>query len=405
MDTSVDPATLTVMMGKFDQALESLSTISNNVSRILDFLLKLPDNQISTQLSTANEGTSQDNSTQNTTQNTTQQLCESIKELINETCQPKIDKEATKIKTSLINIWDKNLSNRRNQFWLQIRNENTAKVYEEWRDKTPIILPQKLQMYPINGEPEDQTSRRERQVLDNFRTERDLLNLRAESNRESYIRIDEEMLALISEKASGRTKEKLLEMWRNDTKQQETISIRRWDNKNKVWLEKYASEFTTKHADKNPFIRQDTRNPASYEPTRGQNRPTTSNNRGWNSNTRQYRSTDAQQQSYANAVQQNIRQFSRNQDGNEPRTDTNVTYIGQRFNNQRRDEQPNSFNTGRQRTNVTRGRTYGQNRPTPSQRQHTPYADNGNTSRQRPYQRNINQNYFLDKEEELMIET
>ena len=168
MDTSVDPATLTMMMGKFDQTLESLSTISNNVSKILDFLLKLPDNQISTQLSTANEGTSQDNSTQNTTQNTTQQLCESIKELINETCQPKIDKEATKIKTSLINIWDKNLSNRRNQFWLQIRNENTAKVYEEWRDKTPIILPQKLQMYPINGEPEDQTSRRERQVLDNF---------------------------------------------------------------------------------------------------------------------------------------------------------------------------------------------------------------------------------------------
>ena len=202
------------------------------------------------------------------------------------------------------------------------------------------------------------------------------------------------MLALISEKASGRTKERLLEMWRNDTKQQETISIRRWDNKNKVWLEKNASEFTTKHADKNPFIRQDTRNPASYEPTRGQNRPTTSNNRGWNSNTRQYRSTDAQQQSYANAVQQNIRQFSRNQDGNEPRTDTNVTYIGQRFNNQRRDEQPISFNTARQRTNDTRGRTYGQNRPTPSQRQYTPYADNGNTSRQRPYQRNINQNYF-----------
>ena len=118
-------------------------------------------------------------------------------------------------------------------------------------------------MYPINGEPEDQTSRREQQVLDNFRTERDLLNLRAESNRETYIRIDEEMLALISEKASGRTKEKLLEMWRNDTKQQETISLHRWDNKNKVWLEKYASEFTTKHTDKNPFLRQDTRDPTS----------------------------------------------------------------------------------------------------------------------------------------------
>ena len=54
-----------------------------------------------------NERMSQDSSTQNTTHDTTQQLCESIKELINETCQPKIDKEATKIKKSLINIWDK----------------------------------------------------------------------------------------------------------------------------------------------------------------------------------------------------------------------------------------------------------------------------------------------------------
>ena len=91
-------------------------------------------------------------------------------------------------------------------------------------------------MYPINGEPEDQTSRRERQVLDNFQTERDLLSLRAESSRESYFRIDEELLALISEKASGRTKEKLLEMCLNDTKQQETISNRRWDKRTKSCL-------------------------------------------------------------------------------------------------------------------------------------------------------------------------
>ena len=128
MDTSVDQATLTMMMGKFDQALESLSTISNNVSRILDFLLKLPDNQISTQLSTANEGTSQDNSTQNTTQNTTQQLCESIKELINETCQPKIDKEATKITRNIFKKDIRRLSNtddKRNQIRWFRRGRNT----------------------------------------------------------------------------------------------------------------------------------------------------------------------------------------------------------------------------------------------------------------------------------------
>ena len=95
-----------------------------------------------------------------------------------------------------------------------------------------------------------------------------------------------------------------------------------------------------------------------------------SNNRGWNSSKRQYRSTNAQQQLYANAVQQNIRQSSRSQYRNEPRIDANVIYIGQRFNNQRRDEHTASFNIAHQSTDSTRRRTFGQNRSTPSQRQY-----------------------------------
>lgn len=39
-----------------------------------------------------------------------------------------------------------------------------------------------------------------------------------------------------------------------------------------------------------------------------QNRSITGNNRGQNTNTRQYGSTEQQKQSYANAVQQNVRQ-------------------------------------------------------------------------------------------------
>ena len=82
---------------------------------------------------------------------------------------------------------------------------------------------------------------------------------------ERYEPLDKEILALICEKALGRVKEKLLEMWKNDTKQQKTISIQRWEKKNKIWLEKYASEFTAKHTDRNPFIKQDTPNPENYE--------------------------------------------------------------------------------------------------------------------------------------------
>lgn len=80
-------------------------------------------------------------------------------------------------------------------------------------------------MFQINGEPEDQTCRRERQVLDNFRTEKDLLKLQAESHEERYRQIDEEMLSVFSEKATGRTKDKLLELWRNDTKRRRTFQF------------------------------------------------------------------------------------------------------------------------------------------------------------------------------------
>ena len=43
---SEDQINMPALLGKFDQALERLSCISENVSKILDFLLKLPDNQI-----------------------------------------------------------------------------------------------------------------------------------------------------------------------------------------------------------------------------------------------------------------------------------------------------------------------------------------------------------------------
>ena len=34
-----------------------------------------------------------------------------------------------------------------------IRNENTANIYETWKNSAPIIIPRKLKMKPVNGEP------------------------------------------------------------------------------------------------------------------------------------------------------------------------------------------------------------------------------------------------------------
>ena len=71
------------------------------------------------------------------------------------------------------NIWSENFLNRRQQFWLKLKRERPAETCEIRRNATPIVLPQKLQMFHINGEPLDQTQRRECQVLDNFRAEKD----------------------------------------------------------------------------------------------------------------------------------------------------------------------------------------------------------------------------------------
>ena len=81
-------------------------------------------------------------------------------------------------------------------------------------------------MYNINGEPDDQRRRRERQVLDNFKTEKDLFELRAQSHDEKYRRLDEEMIAIISEKATGRCREILIAMSYEDTKQEEDVSAK-----------------------------------------------------------------------------------------------------------------------------------------------------------------------------------
>ena len=110
---------------------------------------------------------------------------------------------------------------------------------EAWRDQTPIILPQQVQMHNIHGEPDDHRRRRERKALDNFKTESDLLDLRAQSHGEKYRSIDEEMISIISEKSVGRGKGILINMWNDEIKREEGVSLDKWKSKNLLWLKKY----------------------------------------------------------------------------------------------------------------------------------------------------------------------
>ena len=91
-------------------------------------------------------------------------------------------------------------------------------------------------MHNINGEPDDQRRRRERQVLDNFKTEKDLLELRAQSHEEKYKKTDDEMIAIISEKANGRCREILTTLWYEETKREEDVRIKLEEKTRRIFI-------------------------------------------------------------------------------------------------------------------------------------------------------------------------
>ena len=142
-----------------------------------------------------------------------------------------------------------------------VRNENTAKTYETWRNNSPVIVPSRLQMSKINGEPLAQTQLREKQVMFNFQSEIELMRLRAESHEERYKRIDSEMDDIIEKKLSGQRKEMMKKLWREECVKEEIRSTERWENSNIKWTKKYETDFLKFFADQNPFISEEKNSP------------------------------------------------------------------------------------------------------------------------------------------------
>lgn len=76
----------------------------------------------------------------------TQQLCENIRELMQGANKPcTLDREAQNIEK----VWYPKLYDRKRALYLTLRNANLYNTYEAWRNSTPNILPQQLQMCPV----------------------------------------------------------------------------------------------------------------------------------------------------------------------------------------------------------------------------------------------------------------
>ena len=124
--------------------------------------------------------------------------------------------------------------------------------HETWLQEKNIILLQWLQMKEIPNEPENVTKRQEQQVLDNFKTENELLLLRSESQETKYKDIDTKMMTEIEKQATGKRRNYLTNMWQEDCRRNEEISKKRWQYETLIWLNKYEENFRTKYQNKNP---------------------------------------------------------------------------------------------------------------------------------------------------------
>ena len=145
----------------------------------------------------------------------TPQLDEAV---IQDPSQPNIliEEDALRIKARISKIWDVNLKARRLSYWQALRNQNIANKYEEWASLDKIILPQWIQMRAIPNEPENLRKRREKQVLDNFISEIEILRLRQENQEETFQAIDNKMKEEINKIASGQRRIFLLKLWEED---------------------------------------------------------------------------------------------------------------------------------------------------------------------------------------------
>lgn len=106
----------------------------------------------------------------------------------------------------------------------------------------------------IRNESEDLTKRREKQVLDNFKTEEEILNLRQQNQEEKHQGIDNKMKEELCKLRTGERRNALLKLWDDDCRRNETISQKRWEKKNATWFINYEETFKKKYENKNPFI-------------------------------------------------------------------------------------------------------------------------------------------------------
>lgn len=161
------------------------------------------------------------------------------------------------VKDKNIQFWNQKLKLRRIAFWNMVKNAEKSKIYQSWLMSGPTVIPRKLQIPEIRGEPENQRVRREKLVLEKFKTEIDLLQMRGKYNEDKFQSIDHEVYLHFQKNLQPDILERIIKLWNDDCIKEETNSIERW-TKSEKWLLAFERKFKEEFSGKNPFFKKTT---------------------------------------------------------------------------------------------------------------------------------------------------
>ena len=256
--TKDSPKTTKDVVDKLDLILAAINKMSTNMNGVFKLV-----KDIAAKPSVTDEVTRINEDVNKNTKDTLEKIVELVdvtkeqKELLIESSQSTMETEAEKLKQNILQTWNHHLFKRRDEYWKSLRNKRKAEQYKSWKEQHPIILPQKYQMRAIRDEPELQRKRRERQVVDNFQSDIEIIQLIAESHEARYKAIDDEMETFINGKFTGNKRLTMKKLWDKDVAYQETISEKRWDSTTGKFNPKYEAKFKEMYESKNPFIKAD----------------------------------------------------------------------------------------------------------------------------------------------------
>lgn len=240
-----------------DQLVEEISA---RLTLVLEKGLENLSKTVETQFERALTRLTEDLSTkfEKLVNDTNSNMCKTLTESSRSMKLAGVDQLINNAKTRIMKTWNQTLSKRKKAFWRFLRAEQTANVYENWLEESPVRMQKKFQPTPVTGESEEQKQIKQEIAVARVKGEIRLLHAQATQHRNMYMDYDKEVETLIAEQ-NPEVQEALSRMWKDECTKEEQVSHSIWEKK-RDW---YLSDQQPKDQDvRNTIVKRTIRNVA-----------------------------------------------------------------------------------------------------------------------------------------------